>query len=76
MSQLVYHPAIIWSTSGDHHQQDPPPLVLVQTTTELCGQKTSCGSHIKAEFNTGGNANVMLIDLDLLSFKMQPFARH
>lgn len=40
---------------------DPPPLVLVQTTTELCGQKTSCGCCIKAESITGGNANFLLI---------------
>lgn len=34
-----------------------PPSIRVQTTTELCGQETSCGSCITAESITGGNAN-------------------
>lgn len=36
-----------------------PLLILVQTTTELCGQKTSCGKWTKAESITSGNANFM-----------------
>lgn len=50
MSQLIYHPAIFWSTSGNHQQPtstrptSPTFSTLVETTTEFFGHKTSCDS--------------------------------
>lgn len=55
MSQLIYHPAIFWSTSGNHQQPSstrptsPTFPTSVETTTELFGHKASCDSCWEAE---------------------------
>lgn len=55
MSQLIYHPAIFWSTSGNHQQPSstrptsPTFPTSVETTTEFFGHKTSCDSCWEAE---------------------------
>lgn len=59
MSQLIYHPAISESTSGNHQEPtstrptSPTFFTPVETTTELSGHKTSCDSCWEAECTHG-----------------------